>query len=377
MCCRSTSRSTDAASEEREADAARGQERGRHRRRRWRGASERRPLRRGGGASRLRRHQRGGRATRLPRSSTPLVAPPWRSAVMSRRKGTSPRRSMPPSSTLVGWTSCSTTWASRPPGSVPSSRTTAGRTTERLSRRELRWCLQRLQASRAPVQGPGRWRGHLEHRFGRRPGGLGRRRSTAPPRERSTSSPRRWPSRPPPSTSACNAICPAGMPFTNFFAAGGRPAMTPEEQQQAAAAVGASHPLGRPITAEDCAAAAVFLCSEARGQHHRGAAPHRRRVRRTMTRLLDIAPVRELFDLEGSYLEMSGGAYRGDPYPRWHSAARQRTGPPWHRPRPDRPRSSCLVPWPARGGRSRTSASSPSKPATLPIAIQRSSPPPP
>ena len=60
----------------------------------------------------------------------------------------------------------------------------------------------------------------------------------------------------------CNAICPAGMPFTNFFAAGGRPAMSPEEQQQAAAAVGASHPLGRPITAEDCAAAAVFLCSE-------------------------------------------------------------------------------------------------------------------
>ena len=38
-----------------------------------------------------------------------------------------------------------------------------------------------------------------------------------------------------------------------------------------------------------------------------------------MTRLLDIARVRELFDLEGSYLEMSGGAYRGDPYPRWHA----------------------------------------------------------
>jgi NAD(P)-dependent dehydrogenase (short-subunit alcohol dehydrogenase family) len=60
----------------------------------------------------------------------------------------------------------------------------------------------------------------------------------------------------------CNAICPAGMPFANFFAAGGRPPQTREEQKQAAASVGASHPLGRPITAEDCAAAAVFLCSE-------------------------------------------------------------------------------------------------------------------
>ena len=26
--------------------------------------------------------------------------------------------------------------------------------------------------------------------------------------------------------------------------------------------VGASHPLGKPITAEDCAEAAVFLCSD-------------------------------------------------------------------------------------------------------------------
>lgn len=36
-------------------------------------------------------------------------------------------------------------------------------------------------------------------------------------------------------------------------------------------------------------------------------------------RILDIEKVRELFDLEGSYLEFSGGAYREDPHPKWHA----------------------------------------------------------
>lgn len=58
-----------------------------------------------------------------------------------------------------------------------------------------------------------------------------------------------------------NAICPAGMPFTNFMAAGGIQ-LTPDQVQQAAQGVAASHPLGRPITAEDCAEAAVYLCSD-------------------------------------------------------------------------------------------------------------------
>ena len=58
-----------------------------------------------------------------------------------------------------------------------------------------------------------------------------------------------------------NAICPAGMPFTNFMAAGGMEA-PPDAIQQIAEQVGASHPLGRPITAEDCAEAAVFLVSD-------------------------------------------------------------------------------------------------------------------
>ena len=58
-----------------------------------------------------------------------------------------------------------------------------------------------------------------------------------------------------------NAICPAGMPFTNFMAAGGMD-VPPEDLQKIADQVGASHPLGRPITAEDCAEAAVYLVSD-------------------------------------------------------------------------------------------------------------------
>jgi len=59
-----------------------------------------------------------------------------------------------------------------------------------------------------------------------------------------------------------NAICPAGMPFTHFMAAGGGMDPTSAGIDQVAQHVGASHPLGRPITAEDCADAAVYLCSD-------------------------------------------------------------------------------------------------------------------
>lgn len=58
-----------------------------------------------------------------------------------------------------------------------------------------------------------------------------------------------------------NAICPAGMPYTGFFAAGGLEA-SPDDLEQIAQSTGAGHPLGRPITAEDCAEAAVYLCSD-------------------------------------------------------------------------------------------------------------------
>ena len=59
-----------------------------------------------------------------------------------------------------------------------------------------------------------------------------------------------------------NAICPAAMPLTGFMAAGG---LEVDEVAQAAIAekVGAQHPLGNPITAEDCAEAALYLVSDA------------------------------------------------------------------------------------------------------------------
>jgi NAD(P)-dependent dehydrogenase (short-subunit alcohol dehydrogenase family) len=59
-----------------------------------------------------------------------------------------------------------------------------------------------------------------------------------------------------------NAICPGAMPYTGFMAAGGMD-IPPDALDKVAEAAGAGHPLGRPITAEDCAAAAVYLCSDA------------------------------------------------------------------------------------------------------------------
>ncbi len=58
-----------------------------------------------------------------------------------------------------------------------------------------------------------------------------------------------------------NVICPAAMPFTNFMAAGGRD-LSGVDLDQLGRQVGATHPLGRPITAEDCAEAAVYLVSD-------------------------------------------------------------------------------------------------------------------
>jgi NAD(P)-dependent dehydrogenase (short-subunit alcohol dehydrogenase family) len=58
-----------------------------------------------------------------------------------------------------------------------------------------------------------------------------------------------------------NAICPAGMPFTNFMAAGGLD-RSGVDIEEVAKHTGSMHPLGQPITAEDCAAAAVYLCSD-------------------------------------------------------------------------------------------------------------------
>lgn len=59
-----------------------------------------------------------------------------------------------------------------------------------------------------------------------------------------------------------NAICPAAMPLTGFMAAGGL-AVGPDQLAGIADKVGAQHPLGRAITAEDCAEAALYLVSDA------------------------------------------------------------------------------------------------------------------
>ena len=58
-----------------------------------------------------------------------------------------------------------------------------------------------------------------------------------------------------------NAICPAGMPYTGFMAAGGM-TVSGADLDAVAAHTGSMHPLGRPITAEDCAESAVYLCSD-------------------------------------------------------------------------------------------------------------------
>ncbi len=51
------------------------------------------------------------------------------------------------------------------------------------------------------------------------------------------------------------------MPFTNFMSAGGMDTTT-VDIHEIAKHTGSMRPLGRPITAEDCAEAAVYLCSD-------------------------------------------------------------------------------------------------------------------
>jgi len=58
-----------------------------------------------------------------------------------------------------------------------------------------------------------------------------------------------------------NAICPGAMPYTGFMAAGGLE--LPEDQiEDVAEAAGSIHPMGKPVRAEDCAEAALYLCSD-------------------------------------------------------------------------------------------------------------------
>jgi NAD(P)-dependent dehydrogenase (short-subunit alcohol dehydrogenase family) len=58
-----------------------------------------------------------------------------------------------------------------------------------------------------------------------------------------------------------HAICPNGIPYTNFTAAGGTE-VAPDAMDQYAERMGSLNPLGRPIAAEACADAAVYLVSD-------------------------------------------------------------------------------------------------------------------
>jgi NAD(P)-dependent dehydrogenase (short-subunit alcohol dehydrogenase family) len=58
-----------------------------------------------------------------------------------------------------------------------------------------------------------------------------------------------------------NAICPGAMPRTGFMAAGGM-AVSGDDLENIVEHVGTTIPLGRIITGEDCAEAALFLCSD-------------------------------------------------------------------------------------------------------------------
>jgi NAD(P)-dependent dehydrogenase (short-subunit alcohol dehydrogenase family) len=58
-----------------------------------------------------------------------------------------------------------------------------------------------------------------------------------------------------------NAICPNGIPFTNFAAAGGTE-ITPDAIESYVERMGSINPLGRPISVDECADAALFLVSE-------------------------------------------------------------------------------------------------------------------
>ena len=122
-----------------------------------------------------------------------------------------------------------------------------------------------------------------------------------------------------------NAICPAGMPYTNFMAAGGMDTSS-ADLEQIAQHTGSMHPLGRPITAEDCAEAAVYLCSDRAAQRHRRPAPDRRGVRRPMTDTQDSSiwiGSASSSTWPAASTPQSAGHYRGRPVPVWHALREQ------------------------------------------------------
>ena len=246
-------------------------------------------------------------------------------------------------------------------------------------RGEPRRRVPRLQARGAAVQGAGRRRRHPQHRLGRRPGGLGRHASTAPPRAACTSSPGRSPSRARRSASASTRSARRPCRSPDFMAAGGLEVERGRSSEQIAEHVGARHPLGRPITAEDCAEAAVYLVLGPGDQRHRRAAAGRRRVRRAMTRTDDVhcstaTGSGELFDLRSSYNAFTGRRLQRRSVP---GLARLREQAPVHEGIVHELtgyEGDAVLPRPAVSRTGRTSRCSASRPATRRTATPRCSP---
>ena len=177
--------------------------------------------------------------------------------------------------------------------------------------------------------------------------------STAPPRARCTSSPRLWRSRARRSASVATRSARRGCPTPTSPTPWAWQVNAEGGIEQIAERVGSMHPLGRPITAEDCAEAAVYLVSDVREERHRRAPAGRRRVRRQMTgaentQTLDREELRRLFDLRSSYNAHSGGGYTDDPYPRVAElcARRVRSTRASCTSSPDYP-GDCVLPGPA------------------------------
>ncbi len=119
-----------------------------------------------------------------------------------------------------------------------------------------------------------------------------------------------------------NAICPAGMPFTNFMAAGGGMAPSSADIDKVAQQVGSQHPLGPAHHGRGLRGGGRLPVLRPGGQHHRRPPSGRRRLRGPMSdtrQVLDLDRVRKLFDLAGNYHAHNGGNRREDPYPVWHA----------------------------------------------------------
>ena len=155
-----------------------------------------------------------------------------------------------------------------------------------------------------------------------------------------------------------NAICPACHAAYELPGGGGHGRRAyASVGSEAARRVGESHPLGQPITAEDCAEAAGLPGLRPGGPTSPGwrAAAGRRRVRgpvseRPPALALDRDRIRALFDLRSSYNSWTGGDFTADLQPQLAPAAGPGRGTRGHGARADWLPWLSRLPWPAHPG---------------------------